>query len=62
MNKSKKIFLGAAAVFMLIIFVVMWDMSRKTTSPYERMKMRKAQEKAIQEKTDSLEHKVDYEE
>ena len=33
MNKSKKIFLALAAVFMLIMILIGWDMSRKTTFP-----------------------------
>jgi amino acid permease len=61
MNKSKKIFLAAATVFMVIVFIVMWDMSRKTTSPYERMKMRQDQERLenIEEK-DTLQQESIY--
>lgn len=33
MNRSKKIFLVLAAIFMLIMILIGWDMSRKTTFP-----------------------------
>lgn len=33
MNRSKKIFLVIAAIFLLIMIMIGWDISRRTTFP-----------------------------
>jgi hypothetical protein len=40
MSKSKKIFLIIAAVFMVIMIIIGWDISRRTTFPGAKSHLR----------------------
>jgi hypothetical protein len=40
MSKSKKIFLIIAAVFMVIMIIIGWDISRRTTFPGSKSHLR----------------------
>ncbi len=45
MNKSKKIFLGAAAVFMALLLYATYDISKRTTFPGSKPQLKERIEK-----------------
>ena len=61
MNRSKKIFLVISGIFLIVMIIIGYDISRRTTFPGQKDRFENANNESVKPSKDSLDTSTDKE-